>query len=69
MEAAAFESGSYPRQILMEVLRVNPALRILKSIFSPHDPLPPHGELEHAHWDRETQTWRVHDELPEREAA
>ena len=45
------------------------AVQILKSLVAPAEPLRAHVELEHAHWDRETQTWRVHDEPEEQKAA
>jgi hypothetical protein len=44
-------------------------LQLLKSLFATEEPLPPHIELEHAHWDRGTQTWRLHDEPEDRAAA
>lgn len=35
-------------------------LLALKSLVTP-DPSPPaHAELEHAHWDADTRTWRAH---------
>jgi hypothetical protein len=46
-----------------------PTLQVLKSLFTPDEPLRPHAEVEHVHWDRESQTWRVHDEPAVQEAA
>ena len=44
------------------------AVQILMSLVAPAEPLLPHVELEHAHWDREAHTWRLHEE-PEVQAA
>ncbi len=33
------------------------------------EPQPPHGELDHLHWDRETRTWRRHEESDDQKAA
>jgi len=44
------------------------SLQALKNLVTPQPPAPTHGELEHAHWDRETRTWRTHEE-PEQTAA
>ena len=45
------------------------ALQILKNLVAPEEPLPTHVELEHTHWDRVTQTWRIHEEFEVIEAA
>ncbi len=33
------------------------------------EPQPPHAELDHLHWDRETRTWRRHAEPDDQKAA
>lgn len=43
------------------------ALRVLRNLVAP-EPVPAHGELEHAHWDRESRTWRAHDGEPQGQA-
>ena len=45
------------------------AVQILKNLLAPEEPLPAHIQLEHAHWDRETQTWRNHGEPEVQKAA
>jgi len=35
-------------------------LLALKSLVVPEPPQPPHAELEHAHLDADTRTWRGH---------
>jgi hypothetical protein len=37
-------------------------LRTLRKLLGPEPARPPHGELDHRHWDRATRTWRSHDE-------
>ena len=45
------------------------AVQILKSLVAPEEPFQAHLELDHAHWDRGTQTWRVHLDGEVKEAA
>lgn len=37
-----------------------PSLRSLIGLISPERPAPSHDQLEHAHWDPLTRTWRSH---------
>jgi len=37
------------------------SLHAIKNLVSPQPPQPAHGDLEHAHWDREARTWRAHE--------
>ena len=46
------------------------SLQAFKNLVSPQPPQPAHGELEHTHWDRESRTWREHEQAePEDTAA
>jgi hypothetical protein len=44
-------------------------LRILKWLLFWQPSAARHSTLDHKHWDRETRTWRSHQEIVEREAA
>jgi hypothetical protein len=39
-------------------------LLALKSLVTPQPSQPAHAELEHAHWDSGTRTWRPHHPQP-----
>jgi hypothetical protein len=44
----------------MEVQPMIGTLLALKKLVTPDAPQPAHAELEHAHWDHDTRTWRTH---------
>ncbi|HEX6349308.1 MAG TPA: hypothetical protein VF160_07945 [Candidatus Dormibacteraeota bacterium] len=41
----------------------------MRNLVSPQPDQPTHAELEHAHWDRETRTWRPHEQADPEDAA
>jgi hypothetical protein len=41
---------------------MNVILRTLRKLLGLEPGRPPHGELDHRHWDRVTRKWRSHDE-------
>jgi hypothetical protein len=44
-------------------------LLALKSLVTPDRSQPAHAELDHAHWDAATRTWRAHSQpAPDKEA-
>ena len=48
---------------------MNAILRALKNLVSLGQSRPAHDELEHRHWNRETQTWVSHAESRQEDEA
>jgi hypothetical protein len=41
----------------------------LTGLVTPDPPQPAHSDMEHAHWDAGTRTWRAHPQPPAEEDA